>query len=81
MEEAQKLLETILKAIVNYPDEIKIERVADEMGVMLRVWVDRRDMGLIIGKVGITATAIKHIIKMAGYKSRSHIVIKIEEPN
>lgn len=80
MEDAQKLLQNILEAIVNYPDEIKTEKTVDERGVLFRIWVNEKDMGLIIGKGGETANAIKLIIKMAGYKSKSHIAIKIEEP-
>lgn len=80
MEDAQKLLEDIIRAIVNSPDKLKIERRVDEMGVLFRVWVDQKDMGLIIGKGGTTANAIKLIIKMAGYKNKSHIAIKFEEP-
>ena len=80
MEEVQKLLKDIIKAIVNYPDEIKIEKTVDEMGVLFRIWVNQKDMGLIIGKAGATANAIKLILKMVGYKNKSHIAIKIEEP-
>ena len=80
MDETQKLLEDIIKAIVSNPDEVKIEKVVDEMGVLFRIRVNQRDMGLIIGKAGVTATAIKHIIHLTGYKTKSNISIKIEEP-
>lgn len=80
MDETQKLLEDIIRSIVNYPNEVKIEKVVDERGVMFRLWVNQGDMGLIIGKKGITAGAIKHIVKLAGYKTKSAISIKIEEP-
>jgi len=80
MEDTQKLLEDIIKAIVQNPAEVKIEKVIDERGVMFRIWVKQSDMGLVIGKAGVTANAIKHIIKLAGYKTKSAISIKIEEP-
>lgn len=79
-EDTQELLETILKAIVSSPDQIKIKKEVDEMGVLYRIWVAKEDMGLVIGKVGATANALKLIIKIAGYKIKSRVAIKIEEP-
>jgi len=81
MEDTQKLLEDIIKSIVQNSDEVKIEKVVDERGVLFRIWVNQKDMGLVIGKAGVTAGAIKHIIKLAGYKTKSAVSIKIEEPN
>jgi len=80
MEDIQKLLGDIIKAIVQNTAEIKIEKVVDERGVLFRIWVNQRDMGLVIGKAGSTASAIKLIIKIAGYKLKSAVSIKIEEP-
>ena len=81
MEDTQKLLEDIIKSIVQNSDEVKIEKVVDERGVLFRIWVNQKDMGLVIGKAGVTAGAIKHIVKLAGYKTKSAVSIKIEEPN
>lgn len=81
MEQDQQFLENLIKAIVEYPDDVKVKREVDEMGVLLRVWVRKTDMGLIIGRQGVNANAIKLIVKMVGYRSKSHIAIKIEEPN
>lgn len=76
----KELLESILKAFVSQPEEVKVTRTVDEMGILLRVWVNKEDMGLVIGKEGVTASAIKLIIKMVAYKTKSHIAVKIEEP-
>lgn len=77
----KELLESILKAFVSQPGEVKVTRTDDEMGVLLRVWVNKEDMGLVIGKGGVTASAIKLILKMVGYQTKSHIAVKIEEPD
>ena len=81
IDEPKELLESILKAIVSHPEEVKVTRAVDEMGVLLQVWVNKEDMGLVIGKGGATASAIKLIIKMVGYKTKSHVAVKIEEPD
>ncbi len=81
MEDPQNLLESIIKAIVCYPEEVKIIKKVDKIGILYHIWVNPTDMGIVIGKRGDTASAIKLIVKIAGYKTNSHIAIKIEEPS
>ncbi len=79
LEDVQALLENIIKSIVHFPAEVKIEKKVDDIGILYHIWVNARDMGIVIGKGGITASAIKLIIKVAGYKIKSQIAVKIEE--
>ena len=76
----QEVLENILKALVNHPDELKIEKSVDEMGVLLTVKANKDDVGLIIGKNGTTVRAIKMVIKRIGAKNKASVNIKIEQP-
>ncbi len=76
----QEVLENILKSLVNNPNDVKIQRIIDEMGVLLRVKVHPQDMGLVIGRNGETIKAIKTIIKAIGTKNYARVNIKIEEP-
>ena len=80
MEKDQLFLESLVKAIVKNPDDVRIERTVDEMGVYLRLWVNKEDMGLIIGRKGTNADAIKHLVKLFGLNNQSRIAVKIEEP-
>jgi predicted RNA-binding protein YlqC (UPF0109 family) len=80
MEKYQKLLEDILNVIVDYPEEIKITRKTDEMGVLLNVKISPKDMGAVIGKRGNTIMAIRTLVKIAGIKSQARVNIKLEEP-
>lgn len=77
----QKVLETIVKSIVNNPDAVKIERKIDEMGVLLSLKVAPQDMAQIIGRKGIMAQALRTILKVVGAKNRARINLKIEEPS
>jgi len=79
--EVESLLKHILESIVNNSEAIEIKKEVDELGILLRVWVAKEDMGLVIGRAGTTASAIKLIIKMAGYRVKSHVAVKIEEPS
>jgi len=76
----QEFLEYVVKALVDHPDEVKIERRVDEMGVLLSLKVHPEDMGQIIGKGGATARAIRSLVKIVGLKNHARVNLKIEEP-
>lgn len=80
MEKDQEILTVILEAIVSEPAEVRIARVVDDMGVLLRVWVAREDMGVLIGERGVNINAIKLVMKNIGRRQKSHIAVKVEEP-
>jgi uncharacterized protein len=50
MQEDQQFLETVVKALVDNPDAVRINRTVDEMGVLLTLDVHADDMGKIIGR-------------------------------
>lgn len=76
----QDILESILTALVNNPQEVKIQRIIDEMGVLLKIKLHPQDMGLVVGRKGENIKAIKTIIKAIGSKNHARVNIKIEEP-
>lgn len=76
----QEVLENILNVLVNNPQEVKVQRLVDEMGVLLRVKLHPQDMGLIVGRKGENIRAIKTIVKAVGSKYHARVNIKIEEP-
>jgi len=80
MEQDQEFLETIVKSIVNNPDDVKVERKVDEMGVLLNLSVNSQDMGSIIGREGSTAKAIRTLLRIIGAKNNARVNLKIEEP-
>jgi len=73
-------LENIVKALVTYPEDIKIKRTVDEMGVLMTLDVHPDDMGKVIGKSGNTAKAIRILLRVVGMKNNSRINLKINEP-
>lgn len=80
MERDQQFLEYVVKALVEHPDDVKIERTVDEMGVLLTLRVHQDDMGKIIGKSGATAKAIRTVLRVVGMKNDARVNLKIEEP-
>jgi hypothetical protein len=76
----QEFLEYVVKALVDHPEDVKIDRKVDEMGVLLSLRVNAEDMGQIIGKGGSTARAIRNLVRIVGLKNHARVNLKIEEP-
>ena len=76
----QDFLEYLVKALVDHPEDVKIDRKVDEMGVLLSLKVNPEDMGQIIGKAGSTARAIRSLVRIVGLKNHARVNLKIEEP-
>ena len=76
----KEFLEYIIKGLVDNPEDVKVDRKVDEMGVLLSLKVHPEDMGQIIGKAGSTARAIRNLIRIVGLKNHARVNLKIEEP-
>lgn len=76
----KEFLEYIIKGLVDHPEDVKVDRKVDEMGVLLSLKVHPEDMGQIIGKAGSTARAIRNLIRIVGLKNHARVNLKIEEP-
>ncbi len=75
-----QFLEYVVKSLVDKPEEVKINRTVDEMGVLLTLTVDPVDMGKIIGRSGNTAKAIRILLRVVGMKNNARVNLKINEP-
>jgi predicted RNA-binding protein YlqC (UPF0109 family) len=76
----QEFLEFLVKSIVDHPDDVKVERRVDEMGVLLLLHVNPQDMGQVVGRQGATAKAIRSLLRIVGIKNDARVNLKIEEP-
>lgn len=76
----EKFLEFIIKSIVDHPEDVKVDRKIDEMGVLLTLRVNSQDMGQVIGRDGSTAKAIRSLLRIVGVKNNARVTLKIEEP-
>jgi uncharacterized protein len=80
MQADQQFLEYVIKALVDNPDQVKVARTVDEMGVLLTLEVSAADMGKIIGRQGNTAKSIRTLLRVVGMKNNSRVNLKINEP-
>ena len=76
----QEFVETIVKAIVDNPADVKTERIVDDKGVLISLMVNEADMGKIIGKGGRTVNSIRKLLHVLGAKSDERVNLKIYEP-
>ena len=79
-ERDQEFLEFVIKGLVEHPDEVKIGRTVDEMGVLLALDLHPEDMGKVIGRSGNTAKAIRTLLRVVGMKHNARVNLKINEP-
>jgi uncharacterized protein len=80
MEKDHAFLEFMIKELVDNPDDVKVTRVVDEMGVLLTLDINAEDMGKIIGRQGNTAKAIRTLLRVVGMKNNARVNLKINEP-
>jgi hypothetical protein len=76
----KEFLEVVVKALVENPADVVIDRTVDEMGVLLTLSVNQNDMGKIIGRSGNTAKAIRTLLRVVGMKHNARVNLKINEP-
>lgn len=79
-EKDQAFVEYVAKELVENPSKVKVSRSVDEMGVLIELTVDKDDMGVIIGKEGKTAKAIRTLLRVLGAKNDARVNLKIVEP-
>lgn len=75
-----QFLDYVIKALVDNPADVKINRTVDEMGVLLTLEVNPADMGKVIGRSGNTAKAIRTLLRVVGMKNNARVNLKINEP-
>ena len=76
----KEFVETVVKMLVNNPKDVKVSRKIDEMGVLISLDVNAEDMGMVIGREGATAKALRTLLRVIGAKNNARVNLKINEP-
>ena len=76
----QLFLESIIKTLATKPDQVRIARKTDEMGILYTVSVSEDDVAKIIGKEGATAKAIRCLLKIVAHDNNVRAAMKIDAP-
>ncbi|HHF09073.1 MAG TPA: KH domain-containing protein [Candidatus Atribacteria bacterium] len=75
----KELVEYLVKALVDNPEQAKVTKVEGEQSVIYEVRVAPEDMGKIIGKQGRIAKAIRTIVRAACVKNGKKAIVEILE--
>ena len=62
------VIEYLAKALVDEPDEVRVQEIDDGGRVTVRLDVAEGDWGKVIGKGGRIATALRSMVKVAAVK-------------
>lgn len=76
----QEFVEFIVKNIVDNPNDVVVERIVDERGVLLTLKVNPEDMGYVIGRQGQSARALRTLLRIVGVRNNARVNLKIFEP-
>jgi uncharacterized protein len=72
-----ELLAWIARGLVDEPDAVRIERVADGDVVVLRLHVAPGDVGKVIGRQGRVVRALRTIVRAAGARSDERAMLEV----
>ncbi|HHY74600.1 MAG TPA: KH domain-containing protein [Bacillus bacterium] len=71
------LIETIVKSLVDHPDDVVISQQEDDRKVTYHLTVHKDDVGKVIGKQGRIAKAIRTVVYAAASNESKRIHLEI----
>lgn len=71
------LVETIAKALVDHPNEVRVNAVEKERSLVFELSVHPDDMGKIIGKQGRIAKALRTVVMAASVETDKRVTVEI----
>lgn len=74
-----ELVTMIVRALVDEPEQVAVNKLEGERSVIFEVRVAPDDLGKVIGKGGRIANALRTLVRAAGAKERKSIWIDINK--
>lgn len=75
----KEFVEYVVKALVDYPDEVNVREVDGERTVVFELRLAKTDIGKVIGKNGRTISALRSLLTSAAAKNGRRAVLEIVE--
>lgn len=73
----KELIETIAQALVDHPEEVKVDEVASDHQITYQLSVHSEDVGKVIGKKGRIAKAVRTVVTSAAVKQDKRVAVEI----
>ena len=74
-----EFLETLAKNLVDTPEEVEVSEVIGDGVNIMKLKVAKKEVGLVIGKSGRTAEALRILLSAVGAKGGKKMVLEIIE--
>jgi hypothetical protein len=75
--EAKELLEYLARALVEFPDDVRVEERETDDAVVLELHVAPSDVGKVIGRQGRVARALRTIVKASSVRDAKRALVEI----
>jgi len=73
----RELVEFLVRALVEKPDEVEVEEFEEDGDLVLEVSVADDDLGRVIGRGGRIANAIRTVARAAGARDDRRVIVDI----
>lgn len=74
----KELVEVIAKALVDYPEMVRVKEIESDKTLIVELSVAPEDMGKVIGKNGRIARAIRTVVKSGAAKLDKKVIVEIQ---
>jgi predicted RNA-binding protein YlqC (UPF0109 family) len=74
-----ELIEFLARRLVDDPDAVRVETVAEEGATVLRLHVAPDDRGKVIGRQGRIVRSLRTLVRAAGGRAGERLVLEIAE--
>jgi predicted RNA-binding protein YlqC (UPF0109 family) len=73
----EDLVEYLAKALVDKPDEVRVDRSERDGAIVLQLHVAPDDVGKVIGRQGRVARALRTLVRASGGRSNERALLEI----
>lgn len=74
-----ELVSAIAKSLVEHPEAVEVTETQSDDTTVIQLKVAEDDMGMVIGKQGRIAKAIRTVVKAAATKANKKVVVEIAQ--
>jgi uncharacterized protein len=73
----EELILVMARALVDYPENVRVEVKEDDRGIVYALSVHPEDVGKVIGKQGRIAKALRTVVASAAVRSSKRVTVDI----